>query len=125
MFEYQHDFDRLMAMTDPDLLGCTPDTAQHALGGFDIVGSIRKHADRIRYIHFKDLDPQRRFIELGRGIVDLESCWGVLHEHGFGGWIVVDLDYTALAPDESCQVNKAYLNDVLGIWGQRGLAHRP
>ena len=119
MFEFQENFDRLMAGTDPQLLACTPDTAQHALGDFDVVPAVRRYADRISYIHFKDLDRQRRFIELGRGVVDFWGCWQALQQQGFSGWIVVDLDYTRLDPAESCRLNKLYLNEILGIHGER------
>lgn len=119
MFEFQENFDRLMDLTDPELVACTPDTAQHALGDFDVVASVRKYVDRIKYIHFKDLDRKRRFIELGRGTVDFWGCWQALQEHNFDGWVVVDLDYTSLRPDESCRINKIYLNDILGIKGRR------
>jgi len=113
MFEFQAQFDRLMELTDPDLVLCTPDTAQLSLGDFDVVETVRRYAPRIRYIHFKDLDPNRRFIELGRGTVDLPGAWQALGPTTYDGWIVVDLDYTSLAPEESCRLNKAHLNDVL------------
>jgi inosose dehydratase len=119
MFECQQPFDRLMAMTDPDLVLCTPDTAQLSLGDFDVVATVRRYADRIRYIHFKDLGPDRRFIELGRGTVDLPGAWQALGAARYDGWIVVDLDYTSLDPEESCRANKSYLNDALGIRGER------
>ena len=119
MFEWQDSFERLMEMTDPALVGCTPDTAQMTLGDFDVVPAVRAYADRIRYIHFKDLDRRRRFIELGRGTVDFWGVWQALQQAGFDGWIVVDLDYTSLSPEESCRINKAYLNEILGIRGQR------
>ncbi len=121
MFEWEDNFDRLMEMTDPELVACTPDTAQMKLGDFDVVPAVQRYADRIKYIHFKDLNRKRRFIELGRGIVDFWGVWRVLKAHNFDGWIVVDLDYTDLTPEESCAINKAYLNIVLGIKGQRDL----
>lgn len=119
MFEYRAAFDRLMTMTDPDLVLCTPDTAQLSLGDFDVAETIRRYADRIKYIHFKDLDADRRFIELGRGTVDFVGAWQALGAGHYEGWIVVDLDYTSLDPEESCGVNKAYLNETLGIRGRR------
>jgi inosose dehydratase len=119
MFEYQEPFHRLMAMTDPELVLFTPDTAQLSLGDFDVGETLRTYASRIRYVHFKDLDPNRRFIELGRGTVDLKAAWQALEADTFDGWVVVDLDYTSLDPDESCRMNKAYLNDALGIRGSR------
>jgi len=115
MFEYRAAFDRLMAMTDPELVLCTPDTAQLSLGDFDVAQTIRRYADRIRYAHFKDLDANRRFIELGRGTVDLPGAWQALGAARYEGWIVVDLDYTSLDPEESCRVNMSYLHEVLGV----------
>ncbi|MGD9497148.1 MAG: sugar phosphate isomerase/epimerase family protein [Armatimonadota bacterium] len=119
IFEHQEPFERLMALTDPELVKFTPDTAQLSLGDFDVPATIRRHAERCVYVHFKDLGPDRRFTELGTGIVDFPACWAPLRETGFTGWIVVDLDYTSLDPGESCRANKRYLNQVLGICGER------
>ncbi len=119
IFEYEQPFERLMALTDPDLVRFTPDTAQLSLGDFDVPATVRRHADRTVYVHFKDLGPDRRFTELGTGLVDFPTCWGALQEADFAGWVVVDLDYTSLDAADSCRVNKRYLNDVLGITGAR------
>jgi inosose dehydratase len=119
LFEYPDAFDRLMALTDPELVRFTPDTAQLTLGGFDLVDVFTRYLDRIHYVHFKDLDSDRRFIELGRGVVDFPPLWDILADAGYSGWIVVDLDYTSLSPAESCRINKEYLNDTLGILGER------
>ncbi len=123
IFEYEEPFERLMSLTDPDLVRFTPDTAQLALGDFDVPGTIRRHADRIVYAHFKDLGEDRRFIELGRGTIDLQACWQALQSGGFGScddhWLVVDLDYTDLQPAEACAVNKRFLNETLGVAGAR------
>ena len=121
IFELREPFERLLALTDPDLVKFTPDTAQLSLGDFDVLGTFRAHAGRMVYVHFKDLGPDRRFTELGTGLVDFPGVWGVLREAGFSGWVVVDLDYTSLDPAQSCHLNKAYLNDVLGIRGVRDL----
>jgi sugar phosphate isomerase/epimerase len=67
-------------------------------------------------VHFKDLGPDRRFTELGTGIVDFPACWATLREADFSGWIVVDLDYTSLDPVSSCRMNMAYLR-ALGVRG--------
>jgi inosose dehydratase len=117
MFEWQANFDRLMEMTDPELVLCTPDTAQLALGDFDVVETVRTYAPRVQYIHFKDLGLDRRFTELGQGTIDFAATWEALGAESYEGWLVVDLDYTDLTADESCRVNKGYLNDTLGIKG--------
>jgi len=119
LFEYEQPFERLMALTDPELVRFTPDTAQLSLGDFDVPATIRRHVDRTVYVHFKDLGTDRRFTELGTGIVDFPACWRILAQAQFSGWIVVDLDYTSLDPAESCRINKRYLNEILGIRGER------
>lgn len=124
IFEYQEPFERLMALTDPELVNFTPDTAQLSLGDFEVPATFRRHVARMVYVHFKDLGEDRRFTELGTGIVDFRTVTAILREAEFAGWIVVDLDYTSLDPRESCRVNKAYLNHVLGIHGAKDRARR-
>jgi len=119
IFEYTAEFDALMAATHPDLVKCTPDTAQLALGDFDIPATFEKYVDRMHYVHFKDLDDNRRFTELGRGIVDFPPLAEMLKQAEFDGWIVVDLDYTSLDPRESSRHNLGYLRETLGLQGRR------
>jgi len=119
IFERQEPFERLMELTNPEVVKLCPDTAQMALGDFDLLQVFTKYAKRIGCVHFKDLDENDRFIELGRGTVDFPSLHRVLMQNDFDGWIIVDLDYTNLTPRVSCEINKRYLNDVLGIKGMR------
>ncbi len=119
IFEYTAEFDALMAATDPQIVKCTPDTAQLALGDFDIPATFEKYVDRMHYVHFKDLDDNRRFIELGCGLVDFPPLAEMLKQAGFDGWIVVDLDYTSLDPRESSRHNLNYLRETLGFEGRR------
>ena len=119
LFQYPAELDALMAATDPALVGFTPDTAQLARGDFDIAATIEKYLDRTSYVHFKDLDGDRNFIELGSGHVDFPPLAKMLTDAGFDGWIVVDLDYTSLAPPESSRINLGYLHAELGLTGAR------
>lgn len=105
MFEYPADFARLMALTDPQLVRFTPDTAQLTLGGFDVAQTFREYLARIHYVHFKDLGLDRRFIELGSGQIDFRPLSQLLLLNGFEGWVVTDLDYTSLPPKDSAQLN--------------------
>jgi inosose dehydratase len=117
MFEFPPAFHRLMALTDPDLVKFCPDTAQLSLGLFDLPEVFTEYLDRIAYVHFKDLDSNRRFIELGSGTIDFAPLWQLLQSRHYEGWIVVDLDYTSLEVCESCQANREYLRE-LGIPGR-------
>src|SRR5579872_424874 len=54
MVQTQEEVDRFMAMTDPKLFGLSPDTAHLNLGGCDVVGTLRRYKDRIRFLDYKD-----------------------------------------------------------------------
>jgi inosose dehydratase len=80
------------------------DTGHCAYAGADPVALYRRWAERIPYLHLKDVDPARRngdfwgsvragvFRPLGEGVVDFEALLAALDEHGFDGWAVVEQD---------------------------------
>ncbi|HUF39622.1 MAG TPA: TIM barrel protein [Anaerolineales bacterium] len=122
----------LMRRTDPELVGLCFDTGHYAFGGGDPIDGIRRHADRIRHVHFKDHDPViaalvedsgwdyfeavRRgiFCELGRGAVDFPGVLRELDWIGYKGWIVVEQDVLPGlgSPAESAGRNRAFLRDL-------------
>jgi inosose dehydratase len=128
------EIDRLLALTDPDLVGLCFDTGHYAFGGGDAVQGIRKYARRIRHVHFKDHDPkiaaqacaqgwdyftsvrQGIFCELGKGSVDFPAALKELARAGYAGWIVVEQDVLPGmgSPKESALRNREYLR-ALGL----------
>ncbi len=112
IFEYPAEFSRLMAETDPAFVRFTPDTAQLALGGFDLIDTFEQYAERMCYVHFKDLGEDRRFTELGTGTIEFHPLSDILRDADFDGWIVTDLDYTSLAPTKSSRDNLEYLHSL-------------
>ena len=80
------------------------DTGHIAYAGGDPVALYRRWAERIPYLHIKDVDPARRdgdfwgsvragvFRRLGEGVVDLGGLLAALAEHHFDGWAVVEQD---------------------------------
>jgi inosose dehydratase len=124
---------RLMAMTDPELLGICLDTGHWTFGtGEDPVDAVREFGDRIWHVHFKDADPavmaeSRRqgwhglestghgvFCELGKGAVDFPGMLVALREIGYDGWIVVEQDILPGMgnPKESARRNREYLRSI-------------
>ena len=113
LFQYANEFRALMEATEPEHLKCTLDTAQLALGGFDPPATFRRYVRRMCYVHLKDLGPDRRFADLGAGIVDLAEVASILIESDFSGWVVNDLDYTDSDAFDTSRRNLAYLTDLL------------
>jgi inosose dehydratase len=107
--------ERLFARTR---IGFCPDTAHLAAGGGDPAELIRRYPDRIRHVHLKDvrLDPLE-FLPLGEGQVDFADVREALHESGYDGWVLVELDSYAGDPAHAAQLSKTFLDNLLADRG--------
>lgn len=130
--ESRSDLDELLRRAPAPLVKLCWDVGHAVCGGVDPIGVIRDYADRIAYIHLKDVDGQvldgvrrdgvsfddairrRVFAELGRGLLDVPGLLQALREIDYDGWLMVEQDSTWLAPAESARVSREYLR-TLGI----------
>ncbi len=128
---------RLLALTDPSLLGLVFDTGHYmySSGGINpecVQEGLSRFADRIWYMHFKDCQPEiahrartkgwdyfeavRRgiFCELGQGCVDFPAVVASLRRRGYYGWICVEQDVLPGmgAPRKSALRNREYLKTL-------------
>jgi inosose dehydratase len=130
--ETPYEVEKLLSLTNPDLVGLCFDSGHYAFGGGDAVEGIRKYAQRIWHVHFKDHDPKvaarsrengwdyfeavRRgiFCELGKGNVDFPAVLTALNQTGYTGWIVVEQDVLPGmgSPKESATRNREYLRQL-------------
>ncbi|MEK6325677.1 MAG: sugar phosphate isomerase/epimerase [Acidobacteriota bacterium] len=118
--------DALMDAADPRYVKLLLDVAHYAQGGGDPARAIRKYRDRILFLHIKDVESIEgaadgsayRFVELGRGRVDLPAVFSALKEIKFRGWAIVELDSVpdkTRTPKESAIISKKYLEEKLGM----------
>jgi inosose dehydratase len=128
------EIDRLMADTDPDLVGLLLDTGHAVYGGADAVEIAARHASRIRYVHLKDVsgpelahvrtsevpmdEAWKRgvFCPLGEGVVDFPRVIETLRARDYAGWMIVEQDVVPDArgrlvpePAESARKSREYL----------------
>ncbi|HKE56616.1 MAG TPA: sugar phosphate isomerase/epimerase [Pyrinomonadaceae bacterium] len=118
---------QILAASDPRYVKLELDIAHYQQGGGDPVRAIRQYRDHLLFLHIKDVESLAandargrgyRFVELGRGRVDLPAVFATLDEVKFKGWAVIELDSV---PDKSrtakeCgQISKSYLQEKLGI----------
>lgn len=84
----------------PGMFAC-PDTGHLALCGSDPVQTIRDLGERCRYLHLKDIRPERvgqkqgpgdKFCELGAGALDLAGVIEALKAIRYEGWIMIERD---------------------------------
>ena len=78
--------DVLIGETDPDLFHFIPDVAWIDYAGADPVEVMKRMKGRVKVLHFKDYiidgDGKRRFVSLGKGVVDLRACYEAALELG-------------------------------------------
>jgi inosose dehydratase len=95
-------------------IGFCPDLGHLAAAGGDPVDLVRRYADRIPYIHYKDVTEDVSFVPLGQGTIDFEGVTAALREASYDGWIVIELDGYDGDPDAAARDNLAYVRGLLG-----------
>ncbi len=132
LIESPEEIDLLCRLTDPLLVFMAFDTAQIAYGGGDPAELFRRHIQRVRYVHIKDLHPdlsqsttvaeknankpEHVFVELGKGCLGntgLDAVLDVLRAADYQGWITNELDSTPLTPREGNENNYHWLRKHL------------
>ncbi|HFQ93654.1 MAG TPA: xylose isomerase [Anaerolineae bacterium] len=124
--------ERFLQLTDASVLGLCFDTGHYTFGGGDAVEGLRRHAERVWHVHFKDCDTtiidradaagwtytdmvgQGVFCELGQGMVDFTAVLDTLRQMNYDGWIVVEQDVLPGmgSPKESAARNRAFLAGI-------------
>jgi inosose dehydratase len=125
--ERPEEVDQIMAASDPRYAKLELDIAHYFQGGGDPVKAIEKYYDRLLFLHIKDVerlpggaDPRTsyRFVELGRGQVDIPAVFAALHKVNFRGWAIIELDDVpdkSHTPKEYAAISKKYLEEKLGM----------
>ena len=131
--DFEPELERLLNEVDEKILKICFDTGHHSYAGFDPVAFMKRHIDRISYMHFKDIDPKVKaevianrtgfydacgqgiFCNLGDGDVDFPAVRQLLLDSGFEGWCTVEQDCDPLLdpdPVGDAKVNREYLESI-------------
>jgi inosose dehydratase len=133
-WETDEEFERVIAGTDPALVGLGPDVGHMVWGGIDPLPWFRRHMDRVKSIHIKDMNAGvlRRcreekltyrqtsdlgvFAEIGEGCVDWPALFGFWREAGYNGAVIVETDRTTKpTAAQSATISRRYLSQVIGV----------
>lgn len=130
--EYESQIEYFLAETD-SRVGLCFDVGHHAYGGGDPIAFIRRHHDRIHYLHLKsvDRDVQRRvatedipfgeavrmgvFVEPDKGVVDFVALRAVLEEVGYEGFAIVEQDMYPASFDKPFPIAKRTFEFFQGV----------
>lgn len=131
--DFEPELERLLDEVDDSILKICFDTGHHSYAGFDPVAFMKRHIDRISYMHFKDIDPavkadvvanrtdfykacgQGIFCNLGQGDVDFPAVRQILLDAGFEGWCTVEQDCDPSLPGtplDDARANRTYLESI-------------
>lgn len=124
--EHPEGVEQIMAASDPRYVKLELDIAHYFQGGGDPANAVEKYSDRLLFLHIKDVEHPPagttkngyRFIELGRGLVNIPAVFDALHTVNFRGWAIIELDGESdksRTPKESAEISKKYVQDKLGV----------
>lgn len=131
--EQPEEIERLMATTNSELVHLLYDTGHAYYGGSDPLLLLRKHADRIAYVHLKDvrqqvLDRVRHegiafqasviqgvFTVPGDGCIDFGPIFQELNAQHYDGWMIIEAeqDPSVANPFEYAKKSKEYISNVV------------
>jgi inosose dehydratase len=129
------EIDRLMAVTDPELVWLLYDTGHLAFAGVDLLTILNRYGSRIKHVHLKDLrravfqrvaaenmsflDAVRAgvFTVPGDGDLDFAPVFAALNELNYQGWMVVEAeqDPAKANPFEYAQMARSYIHRNTGL----------
>src|SRR2546430_1422241 len=123
--EAPDEVDRIMEAADPRYVKLELDIAHYQQGGGDPAGAIRQYHDRLLFLHIKDVESLAtsdgrgrayRWVELGRGRVNLPAVFAALEEVRVRGWTVIELDSVpdkSKTPRKGALISKKYVEETL------------
>lgn len=102
--------DKVMSKTR---IALCPDCGHVVLGGGDPVEVTRKYADRIYYIHLKDVTKEGMFCPLGMGVIDFKGIIDALKKNGNNTLFAVECDGWSGDPAKGAAITFEYLKKIL------------
>jgi len=129
------EIDRLMAMTDPNLVSLLYDTGHLYFSGEDPLEVLEKHFHRIKHVHLKDVRSEiaREVIQdrlsfltavkkgvftvPGDGVINFEPVFQVLSKSGYKGWMIVEAeqDPAQANPFEYALKARHFIKETAGV----------
>ncbi|MDE2446841.1 MAG: TIM barrel protein [Alphaproteobacteria bacterium] len=131
--DFEDEIERLLAAIDAKYLKLCLDTGHAQYAGFDPVSFMKRHRNRLSYVHFKDIDPAVRadvvanrtdfykacaqgiFCNLGKGMTDFRAVRQLLLDMDYDGWCTVEQDCDPAGPTspvDDARANRNYLGSI-------------
>ena len=111
VFRIAEDYKILMDGLDTSVVGYAPDAGHIAKGGMEPVEIFKEYASVIGHVHFKDMEENGTWAEMGQGCIDFAAIVSGLKAHDYQGWIMVEDESprAEVDPDAVTNANGEYL----------------
>jgi len=131
--DFEPEVERILSEVDADTLKLCLDTGHCTYAGFDPVAFMKRHMDRITYVHFKSTDARVKaaaianrtgfydacgqgiFCNLSQGEVDFPAVRQLLLDTGYEGWCTIEQDCDPtldVSPMDDAKLNREYLESI-------------
>ena len=131
--DFEPEVERILAEINAETLKLCIDTGHCTYAGFDPITFMKRHMDRITYVHFKSTDAKVKaeaianragfydacgqgiFCNLADGEVDFPAIRQLLLDCGFKGWCTIEQDCDPrldVFPIDDARVNREYLECI-------------
>ncbi|MCY6371379.1 myo-inosose-2 dehydratase [Clostridium ganghwense] len=129
------EIDKLMEMTDPNLVYLLFDSGHLTFSGEDAEAVLKKYVNRIKHVHLKDIrkdvlqkvkEGKMSFLQgvkdgvftvPGDGMIDFKPLFNILEENNYEGWFVVEAeqDPAKANPLEYAMKARNYIRENTGL----------
>lgn len=126
------EIDKLMSMTDEDLVYLLFDSGHLVYSGEDHIAILKKYINRIKHVHLKDIRPEiakkvkddklsflkgvrlGAFTVPGDGMIDFKPIFKILEQNKYAGWLLVEAeqDPAKANPFEYAVKARKYIEEI-------------
>lgn len=116
VFRTADDYEILMDGIANSSLGFAPDVGHIAHGDMNPLEVLKKYREKIKHVHFKDMDNKGVWRAMGKGNVDFSGIVSYLKDTEYEGWIVIEEESADAekTPDQAAYANGRYLDTQIG-----------
>jgi sugar phosphate isomerase/epimerase len=111
------DYEAILDLTDPALVGFGPDTGHLLRGGIDPIAYLRRRWSRVVHVHLKDVASNGDWAAFGTGQCDTAGVVRLLRDRDYAGWLMLEdeSDLARADPAGTVACNRAWLRTLTGL----------
>lgn len=114
VFRYWDDYEIMLETLRSSEVGFAPDIGHMLNGGIDPLKMIQHSREKVRHVHFKDINASHEWTTMGTGVGKFREIIDYLKNTDYGGWIIVEDE----SPDAEQDSDAVVMADGKYIFGK-------